>query len=85
MSSTYGNDHSRLAKIHAVALANHGRVLGYARSRRMSEVLYAVDVAGNIKRTAAIALPNDEFGNNVWSRTDRVPADAEFIGTYEAV
>tara|TARA_R110002020_G_scaffold296609_1_gene512186 strand:+ start:244 stop:504 length:261 start_codon:yes stop_codon:yes gene_type:complete len=86
MSSTYGNDHSRLAKIHAVALAKHGRVLGYAVSRRMSEVLYAVDAKGNIKRTVPIMLPNDEFGNNgVWSRTDRVPADAEFIGTYEAV
>jgi len=88
MTNAYGNDHSRLAKVHAVAMENDGKVLGYRYSPRtdMTEVLYAVDAVGNIKRSVPIALPNDLFGHmGVWSRTDSVPADAEFIGTYAAV
>lgn len=86
MTNTYGNDHSRLAKVHAVAMENDGRVLGYASRTDMTEVLYAVDAVGNIKRSVPIALPNDLFGHmGGWSRTDSVPADAEFIGTYAAV
>ena len=86
MTNTYGIDHSRLAKFHAVSMENDGRVLGYTERLSTTEVLYAVDAEGNIKRTVPIMLPNDEFGNNgVWSPTDRVPADAEFIGVYKAV
>lgn len=86
MTNTYGNDHSRLAKVHAVAMENDGRVIGYTERLGILEVLYAVDAKGNIKRTVPIMLPNDEFGNNgVWSPTSRVPADAEFIGVYKAV
>jgi hypothetical protein len=86
MNNTYGNDHSRLAKVHAVAMENDSRVIGYTERLGITEVLYAVDAAGSIKRTVPIMLPNDEFGNNgVWSPTDRVPADAEFIGIHKAV
>ena len=86
MTNTYGIDHSRLAKIHAVSMENDGRVLGYTERTDMTEVLYAVDAVGNIKRSVSIALPNDIFGHmGVWSPTDRVPADAEFIGVYKAV